>query len=173
MRSAERRRALAHLFVAKATSLKCRLEAKEGCYLDIVLYSEMISSSLLIEGLFPVNALHNAALVFNLDGDMLVTTDLFCLYGVSLLLPFLLRWLNANLFKSIKSGYPHTTAISSGLRHVVPVTLISRASSESCDPWGLLSWVAGDAKGSEKTKWPMAPVWPTRAIKLMLIVKAP
>lgn len=59
------------------------MEAKKGCQLDIVLYSEMMASSALIEVLFPINALRNAALlmartalVFNLDGDMLISTDL-------------------------------------------------------------------------------------------------
>ena len=61
----------------------CRIEAKGACQLDIVLYSELMASSELIEVLYPINALRNAALlmartdlVFNLDIDMLISTGL-------------------------------------------------------------------------------------------------
>lgn len=59
------------------------MEARGACQLDIVLYSEVMASPALIEVLYPLNALRNAALLmartdllFILDGDMLVSSDL-------------------------------------------------------------------------------------------------
>lgn len=59
------------------------MEARGACQLDIVLYSEVMASSALIEVLYPLNALRNAALlmartelIFILDGDMVISSDL-------------------------------------------------------------------------------------------------
>lgn len=60
-----------------------RMEARGACQLDIVLYSEVMASPALIELLYPLNVLRNAALlmartelVFILDGDMVISSDL-------------------------------------------------------------------------------------------------
>lgn len=60
-----------------------RMEAQGACQLDIVLYSEVMASQDLIEVLYPINAVRNAALlmartelVFQLDVDMLISQGL-------------------------------------------------------------------------------------------------
>ena len=60
-----------------------RIEAADGCQLDVLLYSEALADDEGGELLYPHNALRNAALLmartellFILDGDMLIGSDL-------------------------------------------------------------------------------------------------